>query len=87
MNDLHIESYDANEVENKKQSLVKRAGAAGGAIVMSLSLFNFTACPIVSGGAGSWYHSCTEDECKCTEGECECTDDECKCTDDCTEVK
>jgi len=77
MNDLHIESYDAKEVETKKQSLVKSAAAAGGAIVLSLSLFNLTGCiPIVAGGAGSWYHSCcTADECECTE--CECTNDEC----------
>ena len=75
MNDLQIENYDAKEVEVKKQSLIKRA-AAGGAIVLSLSLFNLTGCiPIVAGGAGSWYHSCTEGECECTD--CECTDDEC----------
>ena len=76
MNDLRIESYDEKEVEVKKQSLVKGAAAAGGAIVLSLSLFNLTGCiPIVAGGAGSWFHSCTVDECECTE--CECTDDEC----------
>ena len=80
MNDLHVESYDANEVETKKQSLVKRATTAGGAIVLSLSLFNLTGCayvepPIVVGGAGAWFHSCPEDECECTD--CECTDGEC----------
>jgi hypothetical protein len=79
MNDLHVESYDAKEVETKKQSLVKRAAAAGGAIVLSLSLFNFIDCfPIVMGGAGAWFHSCPVDECKCIE--CECI--ECECTDD-----
>ena len=78
MNDLHVESYDAKEVEAKKQSLVKRAGVAGGAIALSLSLFNLTGCtpPIVSGGAGAWFCSCTVDECKCTNREC--TNDECK---------
>jgi len=77
MNDLYVESYDAKEVETKKQSLVKSAATAGGAIALSLSLFNLTGCiPIVAGGAGSWYHSCcAADECKCTE--CECTNDEC----------
>ncbi|MDR2966162.1 MAG: hypothetical protein LBU88_10365 [Treponema sp.] len=80
MNDLHVESYDAKEVEDKKQSLIKLATVAGGAIVLSLSLFNLTGCPpIVAGGAGAWYHSCTEDECECTE--CECTDDDCMCSE------
>jgi len=73
MNDLLVENYDAKEVETKKQSLVKRAAAAGGAIVLSFSL---TGCPpLVLGGAGAWYHSCTVNECECTE--CECTNDEC----------
>jgi len=78
MKDLHVESYDANEVEIKKQSLVKRAAAAGCAIILSLSLFNLTGCPkdppedeeeppIVAGGAGAWYHSRTVDEFECTE--------------------
>ncbi|MCL2805997.1 MAG: hypothetical protein FWD26_08675 [Treponema sp.] len=76
MKDLQIENYDAKEVETKKQSLVKRAAAAGGAVVLSLSLFNLSGCiPIVAGGAGSWYHSCSVDECECED--CECTDDEC----------
>ena len=79
MKDLHVESYDANEVETKKQSLVKRAAAAGGAVVLSLSLFNLTGCPprppIDVGGAGAWFHSCPVDDCECAE--CECTDDEC----------
>ena len=79
MNDLQIENYDAKEVETKKQSLVKRAAAAGGAIVLSLSLFNLTGCspppPIIAGGAGAWFHSCPEDECECAE--CMCTDADC----------
>ena len=76
MIDLHVERYDAKEVETKKQSLVKRAATASGAIVLSLSLFNLTGCiPIVAGGAGAWFHSCNVDECECTD--CECTDDEC----------
>jgi len=75
MNDLHVESYDVNEVEIKKQSLVKRATAAGCAVILSLSLFNLTGCPqvsseeddedeppIVAGGAGAWYYSRTVDE-------------------------
>jgi len=73
MKDLNIERYDEKEVETKKQLLIKRAEAAGGAIVLSLSLFSLAGC--VLGGAGAWYHSCTVDECECTE--CECTDDEC----------
>ena len=74
MNDLRVESYDAKEVETKKQSLVKSAVAAGSAIILSFSL---TGCPpIVAGGAGAWFHSCMVDECECTE--CECTNDECK---------
>ncbi|MCL2412022.1 MAG: hypothetical protein FWC97_10315 [Treponema sp.] len=74
MNDLQVENYDAKEVGTKKQSLVKRAATAGGAIVL---LFNLTGCPfpIVAGGAGAWFHSCAVDECECDE--CECTDDEC----------
>ena len=64
-------SYDEKEVETKKQSIIKRTAAAGGAIVLALGLFNFASCdPLVMGGAGSWYHSCTEDE--------ECTEDKCK---------
>ena len=77
MNDLHVTHYDEKEVETKKLSLIKRAAAAGGAVVLSLSLFSLTGCPppIVSGGAGAWFHSCTEDKCECTE--CECTNNEC----------
>ena len=79
-NGLQVENYDVKEVEIKKQSLRKRAAAASGAIVLSLGLFNLTGChlfdpPIIAGGAGAWYHSCTEGECECTD--CECTDDEC----------
>jgi hypothetical protein len=81
MNDLHIESYDAKELEAKKHLLAKRAAAAGGAIALSLSLFALTACPpIIAGGAGAWFHSCTVDECECID-ECECPDN------DCAEVK
>ena len=77
MKDLQVENYDVNEVETKKQSLVKRAAAAGGTIVLSLGLLNVSGCPppIVAGGAGAWFHSCPVDDCECAE--CECTDDEC----------
>jgi len=78
MDDLHVTHYDAKEVDTKKQSLVKRATAAGGAIVLSLSLFNLTGC-LSAGGGGAWFNSCTADECECTV--CECANDEC------TEVK
>jgi len=85
MKDMQVESYDVKEVETKKQSLVNRAATAGGAIVL---LFNLTGCiPIAAGGAGSWYHSCTE-ECECTE--CECTNYNCTCeptNNDSTEVE
>ena len=88
IHDIHIEHYDAKEVETKKESLVKRAASAGGAVVVSLSLFGSASCfgescsPIVAGGAGSWYHSSPSpvDECECEDCECddcECTDDEC----------
>ena len=70
MNDLHVESYGAQEVETKKRSMVKRAAIVGGAISLTLSLFSLGGCPIIAGGAGSWFHSCLEDD--------ECTDDECK---------
>ena len=74
MKDLLVESYDANKVETHKQSIAKRAAAAGGAVAVTLGLFSFASClPIVAGGAGAWFHSCTE--CECTE--CECTEDEC----------
>ena len=78
MKDLQVENYDAKEVETKKMSLVKSAAAAGGAVVLSLSLFNLTGCPppIVAGGAGSWFHSCSVDECECAD--CKCTTDECR---------
>ena len=79
MDDLNVAHYDEKEVETKKQSLIKRAAVAGGAVVLSLSLFNLNGCsfdpPIIAGGAGAWFHSCPEDECECTE--CECTNDEC----------
>ena len=82
MKDLLVECYDSKEVETKKQSLIKRTGTAGGAIVIALGLFNLTGCapfignpPIIMGGAGSWFHSCSVDECECTD--CECTEDEC----------
>jgi len=65
MNDLHVESYDAKEVEIKKQSLAKRLAVAGSVIVISVGLFN--SC----GGAGAWFNSCTVDECECTNVECE----------------
>ena len=75
--DLKVESYDENEVEAKKQSIAKRVSAAGSAAVLTLGLFNFASCePLVNGGAGAWYHSCTEGDCECTE--CECKRDECK---------
>ena len=71
LNDLRVENYGAQEVEIKKQSIAKRAAAAGGAIVLTLGLFNFASCdPLVQGGAGAWYHSCAEDD--------ECTEDKCK---------
>ena len=74
MNDLRVENYDANEVGSKKLSIIKRAAAAGGAIVLTLGLFNFASCcPLVQGGAGAWYHSCAEDD--------ECTEDKCKLDD------
>jgi len=88
MDDLSIENYDTEEVEIKKLSLAKRAAAAGGTIMLTLGLFNLASCdlPIVMGGAGAWYCSCTEDDCECTEDNCKCTD--CKCTKDaCKKVK
>jgi hypothetical protein len=78
MNDLQVTHYDAKEVETQKQSLAKRAVVAGSAIILALSLFNCDDFfPIVSGGAGAWFHSCPVDECKCIE--CECI--ECECTE------
>jgi hypothetical protein len=40
MKDLRVESYNANEVANKRQTITKRAAAAGSAAVLALGLFN-----------------------------------------------
>jgi hypothetical protein len=72
MNDLHVECYDAKEVVDKKQSIKSRL--ASGVIIITMGLSSF-AC----GGAGSWYNSCTVEECECIICECivcECTKDE-----------
>jgi len=42
MNDLRVESYDAEEVETKKRSILKRMSVAGGAVVLTLGLFSLT---------------------------------------------
>ena len=69
MNDLSVESYDANEVGAKKQSIAKRVAAAGSAVVLTLSLFSLAGCnsnpepdPLPLGGAGAWFCSYPEDE-------------------------
>ena len=68
MNDLRVESYDANEVGVKKQSIAKRIVGAGSAIALTLGLFGLVGCnsdpdPLPLGGAGAWYCSCPEDDC------------------------
>ena len=69
MDDLRVESYDANDVGAKKRSLSRRVAVVGGAVALTLSLFSLTGCPapkpdppIVAGGAGAWFHSYAEDE-------------------------
>jgi len=44
MNDLCVESYDAKEVADKKQSMSKRMTVAGSAIVLTLGLFSLVGC-------------------------------------------
>jgi len=60
MNDLHVECYDEKEVVSKKQSIKKTMAIAGSVIVISAGLTSF-AC----GGAGSWFNSCTIENCEC----------------------
>jgi len=71
MNDLRVESYGEKEVAVKKQSILKRVAAVGGAVVLTLGLFGLAGCvddeerhdpPIVAGGAGAWFHSYPEYE-------------------------
>jgi len=70
MEDLRVEKYDTNEVEDKKKLIKKRVALVGGVIVVTLGLFSLTGCedtrrrltdslPIfdVSGGSGSWFVS------------------------------
>ena len=44
MNDLRVESYGANEVAVKKQSISKRVAVASGAVVLTLGLFGLVGC-------------------------------------------
>jgi hypothetical protein len=44
MNDLRVESYNANEVEAKKQLISKRVAVAGSAAALTLGLFNLAGC-------------------------------------------
>jgi len=44
MNDLHVESYDAEEVAAKKQAISKRVAIAGSATAVTLGLFLLSGC-------------------------------------------
>lgn len=44
MDDLRVESYDAEKVVAQKQSILKRATMAGGAVVLTLGLFSLSGC-------------------------------------------
>jgi len=41
---LRVESYDHNEVEDKKKLIKKRAVLASGAVLVTLGLFGLTGC-------------------------------------------
>ena len=67
MNDLRVENYGEKDVETKKQSIKKRAAAAGGAIVLTLGLFSLMGCDpeheperTPPGGNGAWFCSYPE---------------------------
>jgi len=72
MEDLRVETYDTNDVEDKKKLIKKRVILASGAILVTLGLFGLTGCddtrrlidnldprptPMVVGGSGSWFLS------------------------------
>jgi len=44
MDDLRVETYGANEVAAKKQSISRRVALVGGAVVLTLGLFSLTGC-------------------------------------------
>jgi len=44
MDDLRVESYNPNDVEEKKKLIKKRVALAGGVIVLTLGLFSLTGC-------------------------------------------
>jgi len=44
MDDLRVEKYDAEKVEDKKKLIKKRVALAGGVIVVTLGLFSLTGC-------------------------------------------
>ncbi|MCL2062460.1 MAG: hypothetical protein FWH03_07565 [Firmicutes bacterium] len=68
MDELKVESYDAEKAAAKKRSVSKRV-KLGGAIMVALGLFGLTGCDscevkeeLPAGGAGSWYESTIEED-------------------------
>ena len=44
MEDLRVENYNLNDVEDKKKLIKKRVVLAGGAVLVTLGLFSLTGC-------------------------------------------